>query len=250
MRSTPLEARIEDAVEHILWCSQWQGDGFVPLRIMRDNGGKLAVVETGWFQNRERGLKRKLREFLGRWSGQSVTVLYSPVAFSKERALAVYAVESRLAYVDADAPHPSENVPEPTRIVASSARNGHWFWVLSAAVTPDRLQSINQALIRLVHGDKGGHSPARLFRLPGFPNLKYDPPSLVTVQKDTSALHDADRLIALAPPTGDGEHDHQEGLARAAIPRHQGDLVLGNDVEHTPWALRYRKPLPRRWING
>lgn len=195
--------KISEAVEHILWCVQWQGDGFITIKIMRNGtGNHLAVVKTRWLYNREPKLEKKLRTFLNRYADQLVTVLYSPGAFSKKQAKAAFAVNSQIAYVDADGAQLSAGIPDPTRIISSSDVNEHWYWVLSNAVAPKELQAINRALTRLVHGDKGGHSPAKLFRLPGFLNLKYDPPFPVRLKEDTGEIHDTNNMVALELKTG------------------------------------------------
>lgn len=204
MRAQPNKAKIGKAVEHILWCVSWQDDGFIPIRILRDSKSHhLAVIKTRWFSNRELNLEKKLTAFLKRYADQIVTVLYSPVAFSEKQAKAAYAVNSRIAYVDADGARLSIGIPDPTRTISSSDINEHWFWVLSNAVAPKELQAINRALTRLVHGDKGGHSPAKLFRIPGFPNLKYDRPFRVRLKEDTGEVHEVENMQALIPAPSD-----------------------------------------------
>jgi RecA-family ATPase len=185
VRRRPDKSKIDEAVEHILWCVQWQDDGFIPIRILRDGAGdRLAVVETRWFRNRDDEFEKQLTAFLSEYAGQFVTVLYSPGAYSKKQARAAYAVNSQIVYVDADGARLSADLPDPTRIISSSVTNEHWFWVLSAPVSPKNLQAINRALTRLAKGDKGGHSPAKLFRIPGFPNLKYAPPFRVRLSSE------------------------------------------------------------------
>lgn len=199
MRVRANKAKIDEAVEHILWCVQWQDDGFIPIRILRDGArGQLVVGETRWFDNRDASLGRKLKAFLKKHAHHGKTALYSPCAFSKKQAKAEYAVKSQIAYMDADGAQLCAGAPEPTRIISSSASNEHWFWVLSEPVSPKDLQTINRALTRLAKGDKGGHSPAKLFRLPGFLNLKYDTPFRVRLKEDTGEIHEADDLLALA----------------------------------------------------
>lgn len=204
MRRRPNKSKIDEAVEHVIWCVQWQDDGFIPIRILRDNADdRLTVVETRWFHNRELELAHKLKAFLNGYGDQLVTVLYSPGAYSKRQAKAAYAVNSQIAYVDADGAQLYEDLPDPTRIISSSAKNEHWFWVLSDSVSPKDLQAINRTLTRLAKGDKSGHSPAKLFRIPGFQNLKYDPPFRVRLNEDTGEIHDVNDMLALVEKAGD-----------------------------------------------
>ncbi len=169
---------------------------------MRDGAhGQLVVDETRWFHNRDASLGRKLKALLKKHAHHGKTALCSPCAFSKTQAKAAYAVKSQIAYVDADGAQLCAGSPNPTRIISSSASNEHWYWVMSEPVSPKDLQTINRALTRLAKGDKGGHSPAKLFRIPGFLNLKYDPPFRVRLKEDTGEIHEADDLLALARDT-------------------------------------------------
>ena len=194
----PLKNRpdLEAAVEHIRWVSKWQHEGYILLATMR--GADRRFVERFWIHNRNSLSAIKVRRFLRRHADESLTFLYSASSFSK-KTKAVYANHSRLAFVDADrSPLPAPG-PSPTRIVESSPGNHHFFWVLSRPVSPTDLQNINKALTRMVAGDKGGHSPAKLFRLPGTLNCKpsYEPPPLVRVVKHRGRVHDTAAMLAL-----------------------------------------------------
>ncbi|MFN3226599.1 MAG: AAA family ATPase [Hyphomicrobiales bacterium] len=236
MRVGPNKAKIDEAVEHILWCVQWQDDGFIPIRILRaGDNGQQTVEETRWFNNRGHGLERKLRAFLKKHARDHVTALYSPCAFSKEQAKAQYALPNQVVYVDADHGRNTDFQPEPTRIIKSSETGEHWFWLLSRPLPRDDLQSVNRALTRGIGGDKSGHSPAKLFRLPGFANFKYHPPFRVALSEDTGEIYDADEILALASdaekPSGNNVMDIGDMLtaskrltASRIIERHKSKL--------------------------
>ncbi len=167
--------------------------------------GHLSPLVTHWFNNRDPKLKRKLKSFLSQHAKAEMTVLYSPVAFSTKEAKAKYAMSSQIAFVDADGAKLAPGMPEPTRTINSSKANQHWFWVLSEAAEPAALQRINRALTRLAKGDKGGHSPAKLFRLPGFMNTKYESPICVRLYEDTGEVHETSDLLKLAEITPETE---------------------------------------------
>ena len=196
----PLKNRpdLEAAVEHIRWASTLQAEGYILLAVMRDGDGHF--VERHWIHNRDMALAVKVRRFLRRYADEDLTFLYSANSFSKREAKAIYANSSRLAFVDADRTALPVPGPSPTRIVQSSPGNHHLFWVLSEAVSATDLQAINRALTHVVGGDRGGHSPAKLFRLPGTLNRKpsYDPPPLVRVVEDNAAVHDLGQMLALS----------------------------------------------------
>lgn len=209
MKRSRNAADIGAAIEHLLWCAEFQSDGHFPIRILRaGDGEQQSVVETRWFHNRSPRLDEKLTRFLKQYVHDHVTVLYSPCAFSEKHAKAQYALPNQIAYVDADRGRDSDFEPEPTRVIKSSEGGEHWFWHLSRALSPDELQAVNKALTRKIGGDKGGHSPAKLFRLPGFHNFKYDPPFRVSLLEDTGEVHDADELLTLALQAG--EHSRSE----------------------------------------
>ena len=97
--------------------------------------------------------------------------------------------------MDADRGRNQNFRPEPTRIIKSSEGGEHWFWLLDDMLSSSDLQAVNKALTYAIGGDKNGHSPAKLFRLPGFPNCKYELPFLVALSEDTGEIHDADRVV-------------------------------------------------------
>lgn len=191
-------ADIRAAVEHLLWCVEHQSEGYFLIRILRaGNDRQQAVEKTRWFDNRDTRLEKKVAAFLKNFARDRVTVVYSPCAFSKMEAKAQYALPNQVAYVDADRGRNEDFQPEPTRIIKSSEGGEHWFWLLSHPLPPDDLQAVNKALTRKIGGDKGGHSPAKLFRLPGFANFKYDRPFRVALHEDTGETHDANELLKL-----------------------------------------------------
>jgi hypothetical protein len=189
---------IQAAIEHVRWVSSWQSEGYILLAAMRDED--RCFVQRCWIDNRDPHLAIQVRRLLRRHAAAGLTFLYSANSFSKKEAKAIYAKPTRLVFVDADRSTLPTRGPSPSRIVESSPGNHHCFWVLSRHVSPTDLQNINKALTRMVAGDKGGHSPAKLFRLPGTLNCKpiYDPPPLVKVIRDTGLVHDVRKMLTLA----------------------------------------------------
>jgi hypothetical protein len=197
MSPTRNKLDLASAVEHIRWVSKWQAEGYILLGAMRD--ADRSFVERFWLSNRDPELSAKVRDFLLRRDQDDVTFLYSANSFSKKEAKAPYANPSRLAFADADRTSLSSPGPSPTRIVESSPGNHHFFWVLSEPVARAELQAINRTLTHIVGGDKGGHSPAKLFRLPGTLNRKsiYDPSPVVRVIESAGDVHDAGQMLSL-----------------------------------------------------
>ena len=203
MRASSNKADIDAAIEHLLWCVERQSDGFFPVRVLRtEKDGQHSVEDTRWFDNCDPQFEKGLRAFLKKYCREPVTVLYSPCAFSKRSAKAQYALPNEVAYVDADRGRNQNFRPEPTRIIKSSEGGEHWFWLLDDMLSPSNLQAVNKALTYAIGGDKNGHSPAKLFRLPGFPNCKYDPPFRVALSEDTGEIHDATEFLKMANKSG------------------------------------------------
>ncbi len=160
---------VADAIEHLLWAMAYQGSGFLCIRIF-NNG---VVRKTGFFHNRDDDIEQQLRTFLKTNCQTGDHVFYSVNAFSEKSAKASYCVPGRILHVDADQVSLPPPGPMPTRIIESSPGNHHFFYVLDKAVSPQKAQKLSRRLTALVGGDKGGHSPAKLFRLPGTINAKY-----------------------------------------------------------------------------
>ncbi|WP_170774116.1 DNA-primase RepB domain-containing protein [Ruegeria lacuscaerulensis] len=157
------------AIEHLLWLVALQGEGFLCIRIFA--GGK--VRKTGFFHNRDDDIEQQLRKFLCKHCRKGDHVFYSVNAFSVRSARASYCVPGRVLHVDADQVSLPPPGPMPTRIIESSPRNHHFFYALEEPISPQKAQTLSRTLTALVGGDKGGHSPAKLFRLPGTRNEKY-----------------------------------------------------------------------------
>lgn len=189
---------IDEAIEHLTWCARHQEPGYFAIQtLIPHEDGSHRPDGIFWFNNRAKGFRKELRETLEKIDGGRRLVLYTVCAFSKESAKAQYAVPSRLAFVDADQGSRISAVPKPTRIVSSSEFGEHWFYSLDEAAPPAEIQTINRALAAAAGADHG-HSPAKKFRLPGFPNLKYSPPILVRVKNSVCQVHKAADLLSLA----------------------------------------------------
>lgn len=160
---------VATAVGHLKWIIKSQESGFICIRIFT-NG---AVRKSRFFHNRDKDIEDQFKEFLTNSCTMGDHVFYSVNAFSEQRAKATRCVPGRLLHVDADGVSVPPPGPMPTRIVQSSPGNHHFFYELDETVSPDQAQALSRELTILVGGDIGGHSPAKLFRLPGILNEKY-----------------------------------------------------------------------------
>lgn len=107
--------------------------------------------------------------------------------------------QAALAHVDRFDPQPSD--------VIDSGGGYHCYWRLSAPLVIDdeaqreRAQSIQAGWVRYVGGDEGAKDLARVLRVPGTLNTKYNPPRPVEwVRSDPSIVYDLDELVALCKP--------------------------------------------------
>jgi len=160
--------------EQVEWVSELQGSGLFCLRLVsEDTSGKKFPRKTQFFDNRSGQIGLKVRQFLRQEFRTGDHVFYGVSAYSETRARAVHAVAGRLLHVDADnVPVPPPG-PKPSRIVQSSPGNYHFFYVLDSPVKPSEAQRLSKGLTKLVGGDAGGHSAAKLLRMPGTINVKY-----------------------------------------------------------------------------
>jgi hypothetical protein len=127
-----------------------------------------------------------------------------------------------LGHVDALSPAPS--------VVIDSGGGYHCYWLLGAPFVLDsdaayvRARSVQRDWVAFVGGDPGAKDLARVLRVPGTCNLKYDHQPLVTIVcADLSRLYNLDALEALLPtqPTtplhGDNGGNGKSTWAEAAL---------------------------------
>ncbi len=174
LADTPINLDLKCAAKHVEWLVEKQGEGLFCLRLVEDTAdGKKNPRKTHFFPNRSDQIGLEIRQFLRREFRTGDHAFYSVSAFSEPVAKAIHAVPGRLLHVDADSVALPPNGPQPSRIVQSSPGNYHFFYVLKAPVEPPIAQELSRGLTHLVGGDIGGHSSAKLLRLPGTINAKY-----------------------------------------------------------------------------
>jgi hypothetical protein len=162
------------AIEHCTWIANHQGPGNFVIKVLKDvRENKRAIIASGYFDNRGDCFEDEVRMFLNRNSSERVHIFYSVHAYSVSEAKAKFAVPGRLLHVDADGVKIPPNGPLPTRIVESSPGNYHFLYALNEPVQPKVAEELSLGLQRLVGGDVGGHSSAKLLRLVGTVNAKY-----------------------------------------------------------------------------
>ena len=183
MDKPPRPFNFQAALTFLRWVNKRQHPGLSCVRAFKDaaNGGRVPV--DALFYKNEEPWANKVTQFLQRCEAKHLHVYYSVSSFSREKAKAVFALPGRLAYVDADRVSLPPAGPDPTVIVQTSPGNFQFLYELDREVPRDELEQINSYLIRLVGGDRGGQSAAKLFRLPGTRNFKPERPNtpLVTV---------------------------------------------------------------------
>jgi hypothetical protein len=74
----------------------------------------------------------------------------------------------------------------PPSVVVRSGGGVHTYWLLRQPADvgreEPRLRAILRALVRATNGDSNAAEPARVLRVPGTRNYKYDPPRMVTIE--------------------------------------------------------------------
>jgi P4 family phage/plasmid primase-like protien len=115
--------------------------------------------------------------FLGDWVGANV--FFSVCTRGPDLSVA----SGTLVWLDADAksgpvPDPSQTFPRPTLAASSGGGGVHLYWALSEAVAPNHALRLSKLAALAFGGDRHAvNSPARVMRLPGTLNHKYEPPT-------------------------------------------------------------------------
>ena len=120
-----------------------------------------------------------------------------------------------------------DDVPWPTAIV-ESGRGWHCYWRLSEPVDPAEAAQLSRLLAELLGGDLAAADAARLLRVPGTLNHKYQPPRPVRLREllDGEAYPvETFRRLAAAPGNGHRPEPLRETLSRT-IPVGQRHTTL------------------------
>jgi P4 family phage/plasmid primase-like protien len=128
-----------------------------------------------------------------------------------------------------------DNLPiKPTVIIPSG---GGWqpLWILKEPVkvtdeNRNELNELQHAFVEYIGGDPGAQDIARVLRLPGSYNHKYDPPRLVTFQKVDGPEYDIKELYELVKGILE-ERKKRSVASRARAAKATTDPVLRKQVE-------------------
>lgn len=171
--------------------------------------------------------------------------------------------EAKGLYLDLDldgdaklaAIHHSDNVPQPTAVIQTSTGKYQVLWRVQGFSIPEQ-EVMLKALAETFGCDRARTDCARVFRLPGFFNRKYDPAVLVTAEMgETKAVYSPSDFRLGTP----GFETVEATTIRPAKPRgsrtqSEGDwkLVMGqlqagnpaNEVVRILASARHDKPNP------
>ena len=231
-------------VRHCEWVAERQGAGFFVLRCFV----RGRPVASTFINNRDPKFSQKVKAWLEReLHGQGSHFLFGKRIHAGSRR-ADWVQSSRLAHVDADGVPLPPPGPQPTCIVRTSPGNSQFLYELDRLVSADEVHAISKALTLLVGGDRGGHSPAKLLRLPGTINAKpeYDPSPLVNARYD-GPVHSTSELQRLCRPTPARSTRSFEGVVRAAESIDPKAVLarLGRRISPDVRArIRQKKPFP------
>jgi RepB DNA-primase from phage plasmid len=197
-----LNERVDRAAEHLVWVSSRQAHGKFVIRAFAPESGSrsLRLVSTEYFDNRDTHFEHKLRRHLRHCLKKPWHTFYGINSFEIADAKASNVRESRLAQVDADSVDLPARGPNPTRIIKTSAGNHQFLYELDSALDSEEIEAVSSYLTDLVGGDRGGHSSAKLFRVPGSLNVKpaYTPAPLVEVVESRGPIHSAREMLEMA----------------------------------------------------
>lgn len=109
-----------------------------------------------------------------------------------------------------------EEFPLQPSIVINSGGGFHLYWVLHAAIDVQRdlstFRDVLRRTARALNGDLAAAEAARVLRIPGTLNFKYDPPALVTVKSHRDVRYSIDDFEFLPPePEPEKSRAHRNG---------------------------------------
>lgn len=136
--------------------------------------------------------------------------------------------------------------PVPS-VVITSGGGWHCYWLLTEPFIirtdedREKIRNIQAAWVKLQGGDKNAKDLARVLRLPGTHNGKYDPPPLVDyVWIELNLRHELDSLAFLAQVVNAAGEDHQAAPTKPQAghnaPRSEklGDYILRQAIVKAP----------------
>jgi AAA domain/RepB DNA-primase from phage plasmid len=195
-----LEDRVAMACDYLYWLAVRQPLGQFALRAFENQIGQaeLRLVTTKYFDNRNKRFRQEIKHFVRRALKQDWHLFYGVNSFSGREAKAKNVTASRLAQVDADGVDLPPPGPPPTRVIETSPGNYQFIYELDRELPRLEVEAISARLTKLVGGDRGGHSSAKLFRLPGSFNIKpaYHPSPLVRIIDAGGPIHDPTTMFA------------------------------------------------------
>jgi len=101
-----------------------------------------------------------------------VDIYFSPVAYSRPRALKVNVLPSRWLFADLDYVMPTEVPIIPDAAWETSPGKWQAIWFLQHAVEPEEFRHLNRAICHACGADPGTWNTNRLLRVPGTENVK------------------------------------------------------------------------------
>ena len=132
----------------------------------------------------------EIEEVLHEFSREGYDQYFCPNPLTQRRRKVEYVAPTRLAWCDIDEADPHVFEPAPSIIWETSPGRyqGLWFW--DEPHDSIEAQEISKALTYNHGGDKGGHAPNKLLRLPGSLNHKpeYDEPLVRLLHFDDTPI--------------------------------------------------------------
>lgn len=165
--------------------------------VLRGASGEL--TDRRWFGWPEQ--RGKMLEYIARHRTEDVYT--SDALFKSDRATKQHVKSLTAIQCDADAFDPALFRLEPSEIVTTSEGRTHAHWDIIDCEDPDRIEplahSVSVAHPKTADGVDYGWSRAKLIRVPGTTNTKYDPHFTVSSVK-TGAVYTIAEFAAAYPP--------------------------------------------------
>ena len=150
---------------------------------------------------------------------------------------------------DAEARRRLDTFAQEPNVVVRSGGGLHCYWVLDepadVQTSEPRIRNILRRLARAVGGDLYSAEPARVLRIPGTLNYKYDPPRRVSIERFNLA-HTLTELDERLPPEPDGRAgNRRQFMMPATIGDGSRNATLFRAARSL--AAKELEPGPRSW---
>lgn len=145
--------------------------------------------------------------------GPRTDMYFTPLRFVEPQRTNDAAGPAGVLFADLDGNPPLVEGLEPSIMWGTSQTNSQAVWFLNDAISAREWRDLNKRLTYRLGADRGGWPQAKLLRIPGTTNFKYNPPQYGKGLLVTNKVYDYDELWAKLPAVW----DHREPSRNTSV---------------------------------